>query len=175
MTILLTGGSANGKSTFAEKLAVRFPEPRVYIATMRPYGEGALAKIERHRLMRADKGFASVECYTGVGSVPLEAGSNVLLECMCNLTANEMFDDVGNIDEGAAERVLADVLKLSERCANLIVVTNDVGSDVLGQYSDSTLRYIDTLGELNIELAERFDVVYELVAGIPILLKGTAL
>jgi adenosylcobinamide kinase/adenosylcobinamide-phosphate guanylyltransferase len=175
MMILLTGGSANGKSTFAEKLAVRFPEPRVYLATMQPYGEGAQVKIERHRAMRADKGFISLERYSDVGTVPLEPDSNVLLECMCNLTANEMFDAEGNIDDTAEERVLADVLKLSERCANLIVVTNDVGSDVLGQYSDSTLRYIDTLGELNIELAERFDVVYELVAGIPILLKGTAL
>ncbi|MDR0858095.1 MAG: bifunctional adenosylcobinamide kinase/adenosylcobinamide-phosphate guanylyltransferase, partial [Oscillospiraceae bacterium] len=101
MTILLTGGSANGKSTYAEKLAAAFPEPRVYIAAMQPHGEGAREKIERHREMRRGKGFISLERYTDVGTIPLEAGSTVLLECMCNLTANELFDDAGNIDESA--------------------------------------------------------------------------
>ena len=57
---------------------------------------------------------------------------------------------------------------------NLILVTNDVGSD--GEsYSESTLRYVDALGRLNQAFAAEFDTVYELVCGIPLLLKGDAL
>ena len=53
----------------------------------------------------------------------------------------------------------------------LIVITNDVGSDA-GVYSDETMRYVRALGRINIALAQMADNVYELVAGIPIVLKG---
>ena len=39
-------------------------------------------------------------------------------------------------------------------------------------YTDSTLRYVDTLGRLNAVFAAEFDAVFELVCGIPICLKG---
>ena len=47
--ILLTGGSACGKSSYAESLCLRFDGPRHYIAAMRPYGEGSAEKIERQK------------------------------------------------------------------------------------------------------------------------------
>ena len=50
-------------------------------------------------------------------------------------------------------------------------MTNDVGSDA-EDYSESTLRYVDTLGRLNAVFAAEFDAVFELVCGIPICLKG---
>ena len=58
MMILLTGGSGCGKSSFAERLCMEMPLPRYYIAAMKPYGEGGMEKVERHRKMRAGKGFA---------------------------------------------------------------------------------------------------------------------
>ena len=63
---------------------------------------------------------------------------------------------------------------LAEKADNLILVTNDVGSDAEA-YSDSTLRYVDALGRLNAAFASEFDTVYELVCGIPLLLKGEGL
>jgi adenosylcobinamide kinase/adenosylcobinamide-phosphate guanylyltransferase len=171
MTVLITGGSANGKSTFAEKLATSFPAPLYYLATMRPYGDESLQKIARHREMRSQKGFTSAERYTDIAALEFEPYSTVLLECMCNLTANEMFGDGSRIDETAYDRILSDVLTVSRKCGNLIVVTNDVGSDVLGQYSAETLRYIDVLGKLNAALAKKFDIVYEVAAGIPLILS----
>jgi adenosylcobinamide kinase/adenosylcobinamide-phosphate guanylyltransferase len=169
--ILLTGGSANGKSSFAETLALTLPAPRYYLAAMRPYGDGAAAKIARHRAMRAGKGFISLERYTDVGGTPVERGSTVLLECMCNLTANEMFRDGSVPDESAYRRVLDGVTRLSSVAGNLIVVTNDVGSDG-GGYDAATTKYADTLGQLNAALAAEFDAVYELVCGIPLKIKG---
>ena len=49
MMILLTGGSGCGKSSFAERLCMEMPLPRYYIAAMKPYGEGGMEKVERHR------------------------------------------------------------------------------------------------------------------------------
>ncbi len=170
MLILLTGGSACGKSTYAERLVCRFPLPRVYIATMKPYGEESLKKIDRHRRMRAEKGFRTAELYTDVEKADIPAGATVLLECMCNLTANEMFDDDGEVFD-VYDKILDSVDALSHKCKNLVIVTNDTGSDGC-EYDSSTRLYIETLGALNAALAGRADHVYELVCGIPIVLKG---
>ena len=50
MKLMLTGGSANGKSTLAERLAIGLPGPHYYLAAMKPYGPEALVRIQRHRV-----------------------------------------------------------------------------------------------------------------------------
>ena len=170
MTVLLTGGSACGKSTYAETLAARRPGPRYYIAAMRPYGEESLAKIERHRRLRAGKGFIAVERYTALDGLVLPARGTALLECICNLTANEMFGGRGYFRD-PFDDIIRGIEALRAQCDTLIVVTNDVGSGG-GDYGEGTLRYIGTLGRINSALASRFDHVLELVSGIPIPLKG---
>jgi len=81
-----------------------------------------------------------------------------------------MFDDAGKVSDPYA-RVISGVEHVAAQCSNLIVITNDVGSDA-GVYSDETMRYVRALGRINIALAQMADNVYELVAGIPIVLKG---
>ena len=170
MRILLTGGSGCGKSTFAEHLARGLPAPRYSLATMRPYDAESGVKIARHQRQRVDAGFVTIERAINVGGVDFPARGTVLLECMCNLLANEMFDEAGN-ERDVYDTILADILALEQRCDTLIVVTNEVGSDG-GGYDAGTARYIETLGRLNRTLANRFDAVAELVCGIPLLLKG---
>ena len=65
MLILLTGGSACGKSSYGEKLAVSGPKPLYYIAAMQPYDDECLKKIARHRELRKDKGFLTIEREVG--------------------------------------------------------------------------------------------------------------
>ncbi len=170
MRILLTGGSANGKSTYAEALALRFPVPRIYVATMQVFGQEEQDKVIRHQQMRAGKGFTTLERTRDLQGLQLPPGSTLLLECLCNLTANELFDPAGQYTD-AREKIISDVLWLAEQCDTLIVVTNDVGSD--GQaYEAKTQAYIQALGDINQALATRFDCVAELVCGFPLVLKG---
>lgn len=170
MTILLTGGSGCGKSTFAEKLAVGLPAPRYYIAAMQPYDEECLKKIARHREMRRGKGFETLERQKDMETLVLPERGTVLLECLCNLTANEMFAPDGSIRD-VFEKILAGLDNLRAQCEHLIIVTNDVGSDT-EDYSPETLLYVETLGRLNQAVAEKADTVCELVCGIPLVLKG---
>ena len=89
----MIGGSASGKSDYAERhvLSLEGGGPRIYIATMEPFGEEARARIARHHAMRRDRGFETIECYRNIGSLRLPADSNVLLEDLGNLMANELF------------------------------------------------------------------------------------
>ena len=95
--ILITGGSGSGKSAYGEKRILEAGEmTRYYIATMEVFGEEGRKKVERHKMLRQGKGFITIESPKDVGRVEkLEKTGNgkltVLLECVSNLTANEMF------------------------------------------------------------------------------------
>lgn len=167
---LITGGSGSGKSAYAEAQIVSFgPAERIYIATMYPFDAESRQRISRHRAMRAQKAFETVECYTGLETVRVPAGSSVLLECMSNLTANEMFQPQG-AGARAAERIMDGVRSLRAQCANLVVVTNEIFSDGIC-YEEETKRYQRFLGEINRRMAREADAVTEVVYGIPIAVK----
>ncbi|MGI6544986.1 MAG: bifunctional adenosylcobinamide kinase/adenosylcobinamide-phosphate guanylyltransferase [Fastidiosipilaceae bacterium] len=172
MRILLTGGSAHGKSTYAETLANRFALPRYFIDTTGPSAEVG-RRSERMLRLRADGRFTVLERGADLQQIRLPLRGVVLLDCMCHLTANEMFDQTGEIRD-AHDIILMGIESLAARSEVLIVVTNDVGADG-GQYDYKTRSYILALGRLNNTLAERFDSVYEMVCGIPIVLKGEPL
>ena len=171
MFYLLTGGSANGKSTYAEKILSALPEPRVYVATMQVYDDEGRAKVERHRRLRAGKGFLTVEAQTDVDAAGVPEGASVLLECICNLASNEMFDEQG-VMRDVTDKVVGEVLALKERCGNIVVVTNDVGSELGASYGEGTQAYIESIGAINARLAQAADSVCEVVCGIPLPLKG---
>ena len=170
MMILLIGGSGCGKSYYAEKICEAAPAPRYYLAAMQPYGEEGKRRIERHRAQRAVKGCETIERYRDYDSLILPSRGTALLECIANLTANEMFDDEGN-EHDPVEKVLSGIESLRKQCDTLVVITNDVGSDGI-IYSPSTQDYIRAIGLINAKIASRADTVIEMVAGIPILLKG---
>ena len=169
MIILITGGSKNGKSRIAEKIAVSFDLPRFYIATMRPFGDDAREAISRHRKFREGKGFTTIERYTDIGGADFAENSVVLLECIGNLLANEMFSANGKA--GCAERIIRGTDHMAKRAAALIIVTNQVGADGV-QYESETMEYMKYIGEINARLAKRADCVIEAVYGIPLVLKG---
>ena len=166
MTILLTGGSGCGKSTYAEKIIAAMPkEKRAYIATMQVYDEESVRRVARHRAQRADKGFFTIECEKELASARIEDGSVVLLEDLVNLVANEMFDG------GDVSRIIPALDDLAARCRHLVMVTNDVFSD--GEvYSESTQEYLRVLAGINAHAAAIADCVCEVVYAIPVLLKG---
>ena len=169
MIILVIGGSASGKSAYGEKRCEELKKPVWYLATMKPYGEEGEARIKRHRGMRKDKGFITVEQYTDLGKADVKGGT-VLLECVGNVTANEMFDDFGN-EHDPVMKVTEGIRELSEKCDDMVIITNDVAREPL-MYEDGTNRYILAISRINNILAGMADEVYEVVCGIPLKIKG---
>ncbi|WP_211133424.1 bifunctional adenosylcobinamide kinase/adenosylcobinamide-phosphate guanylyltransferase [Coprococcus comes] len=173
---LITGGSGSGKSEYAEQKLMEYAshskrnKKRYYIATMIPFGKETEEKIARHRKLRAGKGFETIECYTDLKKAAeilqtKETGS-VLLECMSNLVANEMYDPSG-AGENAEESILAGIHKLQKVSDDLVVVTNEVFSDSMTDNPEME-EYLKLFGKLNLRMGEMADLVTEVVYGIPV-------
>ena len=186
MMTLVIGGAASGKSAYAESLICGIPDNccedpnccehqgaarRFYIATMQPFGKEAEDRIRKHRAMRADKGFETLECFSArsIRVLSLPPGAAVLLEDLGNLCANELFSEETEIVT-AAEAVTAAVSALRDQCGELVIVTNEVFSGG-AEYEGETLSYLRMLGQVNIALAALADRVTEVQCGVPVMIK----
>ena len=171
MMTLVVGGAASGKSEYAEGLVLASAcQKRIYIATMEPFDEECLRRIEKHRAMRAEKRFETLECYTDLASVTVPPDSVVLLECMSNLCANEMYSPRGSGDR-AAETIREGVERLKSQCGDLVVVSNEVFSGG-SCYEEGTMAYLRQLAQINCMMAAMADNVCEVACGIPVYYKG---
>ena len=202
MMTLVCGGAASGKSAYAEALVCGIQSPsedrnlsglldsahRFYIATMQPFGKEAEERIRKHRAMRADKGFETMECFTAgtIRGLSLPPGAAVLLEDLGNLCANELFseteskgqqDAVSAADpvsaagpDAAADSVISAVSALRQQCSELAIVANEVFSGG-ADYAGETLSYLRLLGQVSTALAAMSERVVEVQCGIPVVLK----
>lgn len=178
MFTLVVGGAASGKSACAESLILASPHrPRLYIAAMEPFDGECRARIARHRRMRAEKEFETIERYTDLASLRLSGGGSVLLECLSNLTANELFSPAGagaGTEAGALRAVTEGVEALLAQCGDLVVVSGEVFTGG-NRYAGDTDAYLRVLSAANRALASRADRVCEVVCGLPQFYKGAAL
>ena len=189
MMTLVCGGAASGKSAYAEALICGTGENRrIYLATMKPFGKEAEERIRKHRAMRADKGFETLECFTAgtIRGLFIPPGAAVLLEDLGNLCANELFpeaeskgqqDAVSAADpvsaagpDAAADSVISAVSALRQQCAELVIVANQVFSGG-ADYAGETLSYLRLLGQVSTALAAMSDRVVEVQCGVPVVLK----
>ena len=170
MMILVTGGSGSGKSAFAEDCIVAFGNARrIYIATMYPFDEESRKRVKRHQAMRQGKGFDTLECYTDLSRASVPKGTTILLECMSNLVANEMFQENG-AHENTVKAVVDGVEFLQKQTENLVIVTNEIFSEA-AEYQGDTKLYQEYLGMINQKLSDMADEVVEVVYGIPVYQK----
>ena len=188
MISLVVGGQNSGKSKFAEELAVKSGEGRLYyLATMKVCDEAGEERIRRHRRQREGKGFITIEVQYGIDRaaemMDEPAESVVLLECMANLVGNELYDNpdrgwnkckVRNKEEVQgirpdgtgyelfADTVVRDIKKLEGQVKELIVVTNEyhAGVDYKTDTDECTLMYIELLNLVNERLKRLADDVY---------------
>ena len=177
MMTLIIGGSGSGKSAYAENYMNSISEDRkkYYIATMQIYDEEGKRKVERHRMLRGGKGFSTIEQPIDIGKAAekMEDGERTaLLECISNLTANEMFlGEIPGTEEVITEKIVGEIAVLNRELTHLVIVSNNVFEDG-NVYDKTTMAYIRAMGHINQKLAEMADEVVEVVVGIPIGIKA---
>ena len=163
MLTLVLGGAASGKSAYAESLVLKTGLPRYYLATMQVWDAECAARVEKHRKMRAQKQFETLECPLHLDRLALPGRGTVLLEDLGNLVANELYSPGG--------AVLAGLERLAAGCDNLIVVSNEVFSGG-ADYAGDTDQYLLALAQVNNAFAARADNVCRVVCGLPVYYKG---
>lgn len=177
MLALVLGGAASGKSELAERLAMKLSDERYYIATMQVYDAESERRVERHRAMRRNKGFATVERTLKLSELKIEhsikSETVALLECASTLVGNELCLPGGAAGNTSSE-IFAGVQNLLAQGLNLVVVSNDVFGEG-DEHSPEMTAYLSHLGQVNCRIAALADVVVEVVCGIPVYHKGESL
>jgi len=175
MRIFRSGGCKNGKSTFAQNIVKARPEPRYYIATMSAVDDEDTERIKRHREERAGLGFITVEQPKSIEGIleKCDARGSFLLDSLTALLANEMFEESGDVDELACERITQGLIKVLERVQNIVIVSDYIYSDAQ-VYDTLTEQYRKSLAYLERLAAQHCDIVLEAAYTQIIAHKGCA-
>ena len=158
--ILITGGARSGKSTYAEKLALKLSPTPVYLATARIWDEEFRQRVIRHQERRGP-GWTNIEEQKELSRHRLE-GRIVLIDCITLWCTNFFFDLHSDTDRALAA-VKAEFDRFTAQDATFIFVTNEIG---MGKFTDMQ-------GWMNQYVAARADEVILMVSGIPLTVKNT--
>ena len=164
---LILGGAASGKSVFAEDLVVSTGKNRVYLATSQVFDEEMRQKVDRHLEQRGG-GWTTIEEPLDLRPVlsSLSSDQVCLVDCATMWLSNHLLAET---DLGAVQ---TDLLKALRACpAQIVIVSNEVGHGIV---PDNALarRFREAQGRLNIALAAQADLVVQVTAGLPLVLKG---
>lgn len=163
---LITGGTASGKSRFAETLVAAANLPRVYIATAQAFDAEMQAKIARHQQERSADWHTFEVPLDLTGALATTApGSVILVDCLTMWLSNHLLAGA----DPDADALIAGLVA----CENpVVLVSNEVGSSVV---PDNALarRFQAAQGRLNQRIAASADLVATVIAGLPLALKGT--
>lgn len=167
MKALFIGGISSGKSEEAERLALTYKEPRLYIATSDIKDEETIKRIEKHRERRKALFYTEEEPLYPERAF-LKEYNIILIDCLTHFYNNIFYYIEGKEER---ERRLTDfLLSFKNFDGNIIAVTNEVG---LGGVPANRLarEFADFSGWANRLISEACDEVYFIISGISMRLK----
>ena len=176
MIVFVSGGAKNGKSGFAQDLAVQLARggKRYYVATMIPVDLEDRERIRKHVADREGLGFETIECGADLLTcLNYDKNGSFLLDSVTALLQNVMFPREKNyeMDLSAAEKCAQDVVTFAKGVANAVIVSDYIYSDA-AWYDEVTEGYRRALAFIDRQLAAVSDVVLELSGGNIIVHKG---
>ena len=177
MTIFISGGAKNGKSTFAQDLTIALAkgDKRYYVATMISSGSEDDERIRRHIAQRSGMGFETVECFRNIMDCLNTADKTgvFLMDSVTALIQNTLFPTEKNyeMDLSAANRCADELVAFAGAVRHVVFVSDYIYSDA-ERYSAATEMYRKCLADIDRRLAEICDTVIEVSARQPIIHKG---
>ncbi len=164
----VVGGAASGKSAFAERLTRSTGKPKTYIATLQPFDDEMRAKAQRHQSDRGDD-WTTIEAPIDVGTVLRNASADqvILLDCVTLWLTNILLAER---DISAEVATLLDDINAAP--CDIIIVSNEVGMGIVPENALSR-QFRNEQGRLNQRLAGHADTVVSVIAGLPLVLKGS--
>ena len=169
--VLVLGGARSGKSTYAQKLAERWWPLPLYLATSETLDTEMAARVKLHQQQRGPRWACAEEPLDVArvisGATPARDG--VLLDC-ATLWLTNVFLKEGVPAIQTRKQALVQALKTTS--TGVIIVSNEVGMGIVPEYPMGR-DFRDQQGWLNQDLAAVADVVIFVIAGIPLVIKGT--
>ena len=164
--ILITGGQRSGKSSEAERLALRLSENPVYVATAHVWDEEFRERVRRHQERRGPQ-WTNIEEEKRLSRHDL-TGRVAVIDCVTLWLTNFFFESQ-DVDL-TLKAVKEEFDRFTANDATYIFVTNEIGSG--GVSMDAVQRrFTDLQGWMNQYIASRADEVVLMTAGIPLRVK----
>ncbi|SDP83119.1 adenosylcobinamide kinase /adenosylcobinamide-phosphate guanylyltransferase [Rhodoferax sp. OV413] len=184
---LILGGQKSGKSRRAEQLAAAWlaastDHRAVFIATAQPWDDEMRARIARHQSDRAERvpGMLTVE-------EPLQLAQTiqqhslpdtlVVVDCLTLWLTNLLMpaEFTENSPPAQADPAVVAIFleAISAAPGPLVLVGNEIGLGVIPMGRE-VRAFVDALGSLNQQVAQRCQRVTLMAAGLPLTLKDPA-
>ena len=171
MKIFISGGCKNGKSHYAQQLALAQRQKTragllYYIATMKAADSEDEARIARHRRDREGFRFITIEQPVDIDTIldKCDPGHSFLLDSLTALLANEMFPPEGApsgyVNEKAADKIISALRRVTDNINDIVIVSDYIYSDAL-LYDPLTEEYRKSLALIDRAAAGCCDVVLE--------------
>lgn len=175
--ILVTGGARSGKSSFAERLALKIGNGRAtYIATAQIFDDEMNFRVKLHQSRRGDN-WTTFEAPFAAEEKISEAGKNfgaILFDCVTLYVSNFLCATDLDDEKSLCENLRGLIQKLIDAAQNsdatTIFVTNEVGAGIVPE-NKLARRFRDLAGIANQMLAAQADKVFLTVAGIAVDVK----
>ena len=177
MTVFISGGAKNGKSTLAQKLAVALAAggKHYYVATMISTGAEDDDRIRRHIADRDGLGFEAVECFRHISDCLKTADpeGTFLVDSVTAMIQNALFPAEANyeMDPESARVCTDELVAFAQTVRHAVFVSDYIYSDA-DTFSRSTEQYRKRLADADRRLAAVCDTVVEVSAGQYIVHKG---
>ena len=165
-SLLITGGTRSGKSSFAEKRTLSYGTPVIYIATAQAFDEEMENRIQLHQQRRGDE-WRTISEPLAIANIltSLDRQGACLVDCLTLWLSNLIF-----AEEDISKATSSLIEAIATRRDPVILVTNEVGGGIVPENALAR-RFRDEAGRLNQIVAEAVDEVYTCISGIPLKLK----
>jgi adenosylcobinamide kinase/adenosylcobinamide-phosphate guanylyltransferase len=165
---LVLGGAASGKSLFAERFVTFSARPRVYVATSQVFDDEMKTKVAAHLTQRGT-GWTTHEAHFDLAPALKSCSPEdiILVDCATMWLSNHML-----IENDIPAETDALLSALSSAPCPVVIVSNETGQGIVPE-NKLARSFRDAQGKLNQTLAAKADLVTYVVAGLPMVVKGS--
>jgi len=168
MLYLITGGERSGKSSYAQKLALKLSNSPLYIATARKWDSDFQSRIDRHQNER-DERWTNIEEEKYLSKIDF-IEKTALIDCVTLWLTNFFVDNKNDVALSLEEAKKEFLAIVKNKNSNIIIVTNEIG---MGVHAETHIgrKFVELQGWMNQFLAENANEVVLMVSGIPVKIK----
>ena len=167
MILFITGGVRSGKSSYAQRQALKLTDQPVYLATSQEPDPEFQDRVRRHQEERGPE-WETLEIPIRISEISTER-KVVVVDCVTLWLSNLFSEAKGDVDESL--RLAKQEIDRLPSEKNWIIISNEIG---MGLHAETEIgrKFTDLQGWVNQYIAGKADEVTFMVSGIPMKIKS---